>query len=122
VLLATDRSGVLASNDGASTWAASTMDTRTLRDADRGDQKIPTRFTSPLSMTASGGVFYSHDGGQHWLRRARGLGGKDVFTLKRRAMAHWSRGTTMVRSRSSTTPASGTDQRRGGRKKRRPVL
>ena len=29
-----------------------------------------------------GGVFYSHDGGQHWLQKSAGLGGKDVFTLK----------------------------------------
>jgi photosystem II stability/assembly factor-like uncharacterized protein len=29
-----------------------------------------------------GGVFVSHDGGQHWLQKSKGLDGRDVFTLK----------------------------------------
>ena len=29
-----------------------------------------------------GGAFYSSDAGQHWLQKAAGLGGKDVFALK----------------------------------------
>ena len=29
-----------------------------------------------------GGVFYSHDNGQHWMQKAAGLGGRDVFALK----------------------------------------
>ena len=29
-----------------------------------------------------GGVFFSHDNGQHWQQRSAGLGGKDVFTLR----------------------------------------
>ena len=32
-----------------------------------------------------GGVFYSHDAGQHWLQKAAGLGGQDVFALKQAA-------------------------------------
>src|SRR5262249_3401562 len=29
-----------------------------------------------------GGVFVTHDNGQHWLQKSSGLGGRDVFTLK----------------------------------------
>ncbi len=35
-----------------------------------------------------GGVFYSHDNGQHWMQKAAGLGGRDVFALKESSRRH----------------------------------
>jgi len=84
VLLATDRSGVLASNDGAATWTASnhgyTHRYVTAIVADQRDSN--TMYVSVVNDREFGGMFYSHDGGQHWMQKSTGLGGKDVFTLK----------------------------------------
>jgi photosystem II stability/assembly factor-like uncharacterized protein len=84
VLLATDRSGILASNDGASTWAASNHGyTHRYVTAIVADQKDPnTIYVGVVNDREFGGVFYSHDAGQHWSQKSSGLGGKDVFTLK----------------------------------------
>jgi len=58
VLLATDRSGVLASMDGASSWSASNHGyTHRYVTAIVADQKDPNTVTSPWSMTASGAEF-----------------------------------------------------------------
>jgi photosystem II stability/assembly factor-like uncharacterized protein len=87
VLLATDRSGVIASTDGASNWTSSNKgyahryvsailaDTRDVR----------TLYVGVVNDREYGGVFYSNDAGQHWLQKAAGLGGKDVFALKQSA-------------------------------------
>ena len=84
VLLATDRSGILASNDGASTWTASNHGyTHRYVTAIVADQKESnTIYVAVVNDREFGGVFYSHDGGQHWSQKSSGLGGKDVFTLK----------------------------------------
>jgi photosystem II stability/assembly factor-like uncharacterized protein len=84
VLLATDRSGILASNDGASTWTASNHGyTHRYVSAIVADQKdANTIYVGVVNDREFGGVFYSHDGGQHWSQKSSGLGGKDVFTLK----------------------------------------
>jgi photosystem II stability/assembly factor-like uncharacterized protein len=84
VLLATDRSGVLASSDGAGTWSASNHGyTHRYVTAIVVDQKdANTIYIGLVNDREFGGVFYSHDGGQHWLQKSSGLGGKDVFTLK----------------------------------------
>ena len=84
VLLATDRSGVLASKDGASTWSASNHGyTHRYVTSIVADQKDPnTIYVGVVNDREFGGVFVSHDGGQHWLQKSSGLGGKDVFTLK----------------------------------------
>jgi len=84
VLLATDRGGVLASNDGTSTWSASNHGyTHRYVTAIVVDQKDPnTIYVGVVNDREFGGMFYSHDGGQHWLQKSSGLGGKDVFTLK----------------------------------------
>jgi len=87
VLLATDRSGVMASMDGASTWTASNKGyahryvSAVL--ADKEDRS--TLFVGVVNDREYGGVFYSHDAGQHWQQKASGLGGKDVFALKQAA-------------------------------------
>ena len=41
-----------------------------------------TLYVGVVNDREYGGVFYSHDAGQHWLQKAAGLGGKDVFALK----------------------------------------
>src|SRR6202453_2250627 len=87
VLLATDRSGVMASTNGASTWSTSNQGYAhryvSAILADRQD--IKTLYVGVVNDREYGGVFYSNDAGQHWLQKAAGLGGKDVFALKQAA-------------------------------------
>jgi photosystem II stability/assembly factor-like uncharacterized protein len=84
VLLATDRSGVMASSDGASNWTTSNHGyAHRYVSAILADHKdASTLYVGVVNDREYGGVFYSHDAGQHWLQRAAGLGGKDVFALK----------------------------------------
>ncbi len=87
VLLATDRSGVLASDNGAATWAASnhgyTHRYVTSIVADNKDPK--TVYVGVVNDREFGGVFASHDGGQSWQQKSAGLGGRDVLTLQQAA-------------------------------------
>jgi photosystem II stability/assembly factor-like uncharacterized protein len=87
VMIATDRSGVMASNDGAATWSASNKGyAHRYVSAILADNKdINTLYVAVVNDREYGGVFYSHDAGQHWLQKAAGLGGKDVFVLKQAA-------------------------------------
>ena len=83
VLLATDRSGVLMSNDGALTFA----------DSNRGfsqrqvvaltqDVKDPHRlYAGVVNDKMYGGVFTSGDDGKTWQQQSQGLDGRDVFSL-----------------------------------------
>jgi len=84
VFLATDRAGVLASDDGAHTFLTSnhgyTHRYVTSILADKNDSN--TLFVGVVNDRELGGVFASHDGGQHWLQKSKGLDGRDVFTLK----------------------------------------
>jgi len=84
VLLATDRMGVLASNDGAQNFLASNQgySHRYISAilADRNDPQ--TVYVGLLNDQEFGGVFVSKDGGSHWQQRSSGLGARDVFTLK----------------------------------------
>ena len=84
VLLATDRSGVMASTDGASNWTTSNHGyAHRYVSAILADNKTAsTLYVGIVNDREYGGVFYSHDAGQHWLQKAAGLGGKDVFALK----------------------------------------
>jgi len=84
VLLATDRSGVMASSDGASNWTTSNHGyAHRYVSAILADNKnASTLFVGVVNDREYGGVFYSHDAGQHWQQKAAGLGGKDVFALK----------------------------------------
>lgn len=87
VLLATDRSGVLASDDGAGTWSASnhgyTHRYVTSIVADKNDAK--SLFVGVVNDREFGGVFASKDGGQSWQQKSAGLGGRDVFSLQQSA-------------------------------------
>jgi photosystem II stability/assembly factor-like uncharacterized protein len=84
VLLATDRSGVMASTDGASTWTTSNHGyTHRYVSAILADNKdASTLYVGVVNDREYGGVFHSNDAGQHWSQKAAGLGGKDVFALK----------------------------------------
>jgi photosystem II stability/assembly factor-like uncharacterized protein len=87
VMLATDRSGVMASEDGANTFVASnhgyTHRYVSSMVADKNDPK--TIYVGVVNDREFGGVFSSRDGGQHWTQKTSGLGGRDVFTLKQAA-------------------------------------
>jgi len=84
VLIATDRSGVMASTDGASSWTPSNKGyAHRYVSAILADNKdASTLYVGVVNDREYGGVFYSKDAGQHWLQKAAGLGGKDVFALK----------------------------------------
>ena len=113
VLLATDRSGVLASDDGAESFVASnhgyTHRYVTAILADEGDPN--TLFVGVVNDREFGGVFVSHDGGQHWPQKSAGLDGRDVFTLQQAAERH-----SDCRHQSRHLPALDRNcQRAGGR-------
>jgi len=84
VLLATDRGGVLASDDGAQSFTASNHG-YAHRDVTSilADKKNPdTIYVGVVNDREQGGVFVSHDAGQHWTQKSLGLDGRDVLTLK----------------------------------------
>jgi photosystem II stability/assembly factor-like uncharacterized protein len=84
VLLATDRSGVLASDDSATTFTSSNHGyAHRYVSAILADSKEPnTLYIGLVNDREFGGVFFSHDGGQTWKQKSSGLDGRDVFTLK----------------------------------------
>lgn len=85
VLLATDRGGVLASNNGGLTFTASNRGfthrqvASLLLDPNRPNELL----AGILNDKEFGGVFASHDGGQTWTQMSEGLEGRDVFVLRR---------------------------------------
>jgi photosystem II stability/assembly factor-like uncharacterized protein len=83
VMIATDRSGVLASSDGAQTFAASNRGFahRQVSAAvvDRSDPN--TIYAGVVNDKEFGGVFASTNGGNDWRQITDGLAGKDVFTI-----------------------------------------
>jgi len=84
VLLATDRSGVIASDDSALTFRpanhgyAHRYVTAILVDKDDPD----TLFVGVVNDREWGGVFAYRYAGKGWEQRGTGLGGRDVFTVK----------------------------------------
>ncbi len=84
VLLATDRSGVLASDDGAQTFTASNHGyTHRYVSSILPDQNDPSSMlVGVVNDREWGGVFSTHDGGQSWQQKSAGLGGRDVFALQ----------------------------------------
>jgi photosystem II stability/assembly factor-like uncharacterized protein len=83
VLLATDRSGVLESNDGATTFKASnTGFSQRQVSSLLVDAKSPqTIFAGVVNDKSYGGMFVSHDEGATWSQQSAGLEGRDVFSL-----------------------------------------
>jgi photosystem II stability/assembly factor-like uncharacterized protein len=83
VLLATDRGGVLRSEDSGATFQPSN-EGFTLRQvvAFAADQRDPTQlYVGVVNDKEVGGVFASHDGGVKWQQTSSGLGGRDVYSL-----------------------------------------
>jgi photosystem II stability/assembly factor-like uncharacterized protein len=83
VLLATDRGGVLRSEDSGASFVASNTGF-TLRQvvAYAADQQDPAQvYIGVVNDKQTGGVFASRDGGVKWQQMSIGLGGRDVFSL-----------------------------------------
>jgi len=108
VLLATDRAGVLASSNGAESFTASNHGyTHRYVTTILADKKDPeTVYVGVVNDREQGGVFFSHDGGQHWTQKSAGLDGRDVFVLKQAAdgdiIAGTNRGMFELRRNAST--------------------
>jgi len=83
VLLATDRTGVLLSNDGGLTFTPSNRGfssrkiSAVLQDGNDGSRLD----IGVINDKAAGGVFSSEDGGMTWAQKSAGLGGADVLSL-----------------------------------------
>ena len=84
VLLATDRSGVLRSENGGSTFFTSNRGfshrqvTAVL--VDRNDPNV--LFAGVVNDKEYGGMFVSRDGGERWAQMNDGLAGHDIFSLR----------------------------------------
>jgi len=83
ILLATDRSGVLASDDGGATFAQSNQGFSARKvEALVADHRDPRRILAGVVNDKTyGGVFLTADSGTSWTQVANGLDGRDVFTL-----------------------------------------
>ena len=71
------------------------------------DKKDPeTIYVGVVNDREQGGVFASHDGGQHWTQKSAGLDGRDVFVLTQAAdgdiIAGTNRGMFELRRNAST--------------------
>jgi photosystem II stability/assembly factor-like uncharacterized protein len=84
VLLATDRSGVLASDDAASTFMSSNHGYahRYVSAILPDSRESNTIYIGLVNDREFGGVFTTRDNGQTWQQKSAGLDGRDVFTLK----------------------------------------
>jgi len=84
VLLATDRSGVLRSENGGATFFTSNRGfahrqvTAVL--VDRNDPSV--LYAGVVNDKEYGGLFVSHDAGEHWKQMNDGLAGHDIFSLR----------------------------------------
>ncbi|HWS17815.1 MAG TPA: hypothetical protein VN223_07360, partial [Candidatus Elarobacter sp.] len=87
VLLATDRSGVLASDDGGVTFTASNRGFTHRQAAallvDHSNSAL--LYAGVLNDKEYGGVFVSSDAGLTWKQNSDGLDGRDVFVLRQAA-------------------------------------
>ena len=84
VLLATDRSGVLASDNGSQTFVASNHGyTHRYVSSILADRNDPNAIVvGVVNDREWGGVFSTRDSGQSWQQKSAGLGGRDVFALQ----------------------------------------
>lgn len=83
MLLATDRAGVLASEDGGTSFQPSNAGFTVRQVASYvADSHSPsTVYISVLNDKDWGGVFESRDGSLSWVQQSTGLSGRDVFSL-----------------------------------------
>lgn len=117
VLLATDRGGVLVSQDAGVTFTASNEGI-----SERKVAALLVDRTNPNELYAGvvndknfGGVFRSTDGGAHWQQLGSGLEGADVFALAQTkdgaVVAGTSRGIFLLNSPSDDPPPAVKDER-----------
>lgn len=85
VLLATDRSGVLLSDDGGFTFRSSNKGFSARQVASFAQSRMVSAHVAVgvVNDKNYGGVFMSNDGGLSWSQRSDGLDGRDVFSLLR---------------------------------------
>ncbi|HUN90132.1 MAG TPA: hypothetical protein VMU28_15135 [Terriglobales bacterium] len=83
VLLATDRGGVLASNDGFAKYHASNRGfSHRMVGAVIADRKIDNRlYVGIVNDKLHGGLFTSDDMGKSWMQASKGLGDRDILSL-----------------------------------------
>jgi photosystem II stability/assembly factor-like uncharacterized protein len=83
ILLATDRGGVLASNDGGYSFSASNngFSARQITSYVGEATQPATIYVGVVNDKAWGGVFVSDNGGLSWSQKSAGLNGQDVFSL-----------------------------------------
>ncbi len=96
ILLATDRGGVLASDDGGATFMQSNQGFSARKvEALVADAKDPKRILAGVINDKSyGGVFLTSDGGVSWTQVANGLDGRDVYVLAQAKDGTFLAGTT----------------------------
>ena len=84
VLLATDRSGVLRSENGGTTFFASNRGFAHRQVGallvDRNDPSV--LYAGVVNDKDYGGLFISRDAGEHWRQMNDGLAGHDIFSLR----------------------------------------
>lgn len=83
VLVATDRSGVLASEDGATGFQDSNtgFSQRQVAALLVSDKAAGTMYAGVINDKTFGGVFVTNDLGKTWKQESDGLHGRDVFVL-----------------------------------------
>jgi photosystem II stability/assembly factor-like uncharacterized protein len=83
VLLATDRGGVLLSEDGGQSVRASNhgFSHRQVSAVVADGQDPSTLYAGVINDKEFGGVFVTHDAGDNWQQMNAGLAGHDIFTL-----------------------------------------
>ena len=83
ILLATDRGGVLASNDGGYSFLPSNtgFSARQITSYVADAAQPATIYVGVVNDKAWGGVFVSDNGGLTWSQKSAGLNGQDVFSL-----------------------------------------
>jgi len=84
VLIATDRGGVLASNDGFAKYQPSNRGfSHRMVGEVIADRKAPNRlYVGIVNDKVHGGMFTTDDQGKTWLQVSRGLGDRDVLSLQ----------------------------------------
>ena len=85
VMLATDRSGVLASNNAGASFESSNRGFahRQVAALAVDPEDSHTLYAGLINDKQYGGVFVSHDQGAHWNQLSAGLDGRDVFSLQK---------------------------------------
>ncbi len=83
VLLATDRSGVLLSNDQAASFKPANVgfSQRQVSALIVDDKNPQTIYAGVVNDKIYGGVFISNDSGKSWEQHSNGLDGRDVFSM-----------------------------------------